>query len=98
MKVLVTGASGFTGSHLANTLVEKGYEVYGLVRPASKVNAISPKVTLIKGDLTSRSDVDHAVQGKDIVYHIAALYRDQGASDQDFHDVNVTGTRHVMDS
>jgi len=98
MKVLVTGVSGFTGSHLANALVQRGYEVYGLVRPTSNVSTISPKVTLIQGDLTSQAAVDQAVQGMDIVYHIAATYRDSGISEQTYYDINVTGTRHVIEA
>ncbi len=98
MKVLVTGASGFTGGHLANTLAEKGYDVYGFVRPTSNVDALSAKVTLIRGDITVRDAVHRAVQGMDRVYHIAATYRDSGISEQTYYDVNVTGTRHVVDA
>lgn len=96
MKVLVTGASGFTGSHLANALVQRGYDVYGFVRPTSNVSTLSPKITLLQGDLTSQASVDRAVQGMDIVYHIAATYRDSGVSQQTYYDVNVMGTRHVI--
>ena len=72
MKILVTGASGFTGSHLANALVQRGHEVYGFVRPTSSVSALSPSVHLVRGDLANQSDVDHAIRGMDMVYHIAA--------------------------
>ena len=98
MKALVTGASGFTGFHLANALVQRDYEVYGFVRPTSNVSNLSPRVNLIQGDLTSRASVYLAVQDMDIVCHIAATYRDAGASQQTYYDVNVTGTRHVIEA
>jgi nucleoside-diphosphate-sugar epimerase len=98
MKALVTGASGFAGSHLANALVQRGYEVYGFVRPTSNVSNLSPKVTIIQGDLTSQASVYCAVQDMDIVYHIAATYRDSGVSQQTYYDVNVMGTRHVIEA
>jgi nucleoside-diphosphate-sugar epimerase len=98
MKALVTGASGFTGFHLANALVQRGYEVYGFVRPTSNVSNLSPQVTLIQGDLTSQASIYRAVQDMDIVYHIAATYRDSGASQQTYYDVNVMGTRHVIEA
>ena len=64
MKALVTGASGFAGSHLANALVHRGYDVYGFVRPTSNVSHLSPRVTLIQGDLTSQLDFGHLVSLK----------------------------------
>jgi nucleoside-diphosphate-sugar epimerase len=98
MKILVTGASGFTGSHLANALVQRGHEVYGFVRPTSNVSALSPGVHLVRGDLANKSDVDEAIRGTDMVYHIAACYREPGVPDQMYFDVNVTGTRHVAEA
>jgi nucleoside-diphosphate-sugar epimerase len=73
MKALVTGASGFIGSYLANVLVQRGYDVYGFVRPTSNVSHLSPKVTTIQGDLISHAPIYWAVQGMDIVYHVAAI-------------------------
>ena len=98
MKILVTGASGFTGSHLANTLVKRGHEVYGFVRPTSQVRALSSQVRIIRGDLANQSDIDRAVRDMDMVYHIAACYREAGVSQQTYFDVNVMGTRHVVDA
>ena len=98
MNALVTGASGFAGSRLANALVQRGYKVYGFVRPMSNVSNLSTQITLIQGDLTSQASVDGAIQDMDIVYHIAATYRDSGVSQQTYYDVNVMGTRHVIEA
>lgn len=98
MKVLVTGASGFTGSNLANALVRQGDEVYGFVRPTSQVDSLSPEVSLIRGDLTSQASVHQAVKDMDIVYHVAATFRDSGIAKQGYYDVNVAGTRHVVEA
>ena len=98
MKILVTGASGFTGSHLANALVQRDHEVYGFVRPTSQVKGLASQVRIIRGDLANRSDVDSAIRDMDMVYHIAACYREPGVPDQVYFDVNVMGTRHVIDA
>jgi nucleoside-diphosphate-sugar epimerase len=98
MKVLVTGANGFTGSHLAHALLAKGYQVHAFVRDAAKLNGL---VTLgakpVTGDLTDRAAVARAVKGVDAVYHIAAAYRDN-LPYQALHAANVEGTRHLLDA
>lgn len=99
MKALVTGASGFTGFHLAKTLKERGVEVYGFVRSKSRLSDLEKGgIQPVYGDLTNAESVEKAVQGMDVVYHIAASYRESGASVERLHDINVNGTRHVMDA
>ncbi|MBU0761928.1 MAG: NAD-dependent epimerase/dehydratase family protein [Candidatus Altiarchaeota archaeon] len=73
-KVLVTGASGFAGSHLAKLLVSKGYDVRVLVRKTSSLDYIRDfldKVEVVHGDITSESDLADAIEGCDIVCHVA---------------------------
>lgn len=103
-RVLVTGASGFTGSQLALTLARRGYHVRAMVRQDSDRSLISPNhgqppgIELVTGDLRSDQDVGHAVDGCDHVYHIAALYRSARFPDQTYWDVNVGGTQRVFDA
>ena len=97
--VLVTGATGFTGGHLARFLVQKGFRVRALVRPGKDASALtSVGIEIATGDLTDRESLDAAMSGIDVVYHIAALYREEGVSKQRFWDVNVTGTKNLIEA
>jgi dihydroflavonol-4-reductase len=99
MKALVTGVSGFTGSHLARALLGRGYEVHGFVRSAGRAAGLAREgVVLHEGNLTDADSVARAVEGMDAVYHIAASYREAGLPDAEYHNVNVLGTKHVLDA
>jgi nucleoside-diphosphate-sugar epimerase len=96
---LVTGASGFTGGHLARALLRRGYRVRALVRSRAKAGALERAgAEIAEGDLTQARDVDKAVKGCSQVYHIAALYRQAKYPDHVYYDVNVGGTRHVLEA
>jgi nucleoside-diphosphate-sugar epimerase len=101
MKVLVTGATGFTGGHLARHLLKAGHDVALLVRPSSVARAdglAQAGADVRAGDLTDRAAVIRAVSGCDVVYHIAATYREAGQGDAAYTRVNVDGTRHVLEA
>ena len=101
MKVLVTGATGFTGAHLARTLARAGDSVAALVRPRSVERAASLKsegIEIRVGDLSDAASVERAVAGCELVYHIAATYREPGQSNSAYRRVNVEGTRHVLEA
>jgi len=99
MKVMVTGATGFTGGHLARTLKQRGHEVRALVRDASKASALERDgIVAVAGDLTDAAAVRRAAESCDVVYHIAAVYREAKHPDSYYHDINVEGTRHVADA
>jgi nucleoside-diphosphate-sugar epimerase len=98
-KVLVTGVSGFTGSNLAKALIWNGDDVYGFARPSSRLNGLHEAgIHILKGDITDANSVAEAVKGMDIVYHIAASYRESGLPDSEYYQVNVGGTRHVLEA
>jgi len=103
MKVLVTGATGFTGGHLATTLAARGEDVRALVRPKSLArfatsDAAAAGVAALPGDLSAPDAVREAVDGVEVVYHIAATYREAGQPDEAYRAVNVDGTRHVLEA
>jgi len=67
MRALITGITGQDGSYLAEFLLEKGYEVYGLVRRSSlekydRIEHITDQIKFVEGDLTDQGSLDHAVQ------------------------------------
>jgi nucleoside-diphosphate-sugar epimerase len=94
---LVTGGSGFLGSHLVEALVARGENVRALVRPTSQLAHLeSLGVELAYGDLTDAQSLRRAVQGMERVYHCAALAADWGASWETFRAINVTGVRSLL--
>ena len=98
-RVLVTGATGFTGGHLARTLIRRGYQVQALVRrPAEAADLQQLGVDIVEGDLLSRPAIERAVAGASTVYHIAALYRSARHNDQHYWDVNVGGTEKLLEA
>lgn len=79
MRALITGVTGQDGSYLAEFLLEKGYEVYGLVRRSSlekfdRIQLCIDKINLVEGDLTDQSSLDSVIQAvqPDEVYNLAA--------------------------
>jgi dihydroflavonol-4-reductase len=97
--VLVTGATGFAGGHLARVLLTRGYRVRALVRPATDASQlVNAGIEVALGDITDASAVARAVAGVDVVYHIAAVYRTAGHPDAYYRAVNAGGTRHVLDA
>lgn len=99
MIALVTGASGFIGSHIADRCLKDGYQVRVLVRKGNGAipDLANRDVTVIEGDIRDASAVSRAVEGCDIVFHAAAVTSDWGEL-QDFIDINVGGTRNVAEA
>ena len=76
MNVLVTGATGFTGGHLARRLVTQGDTVRAVVRDPSKARDLAKAgIEVVAGDLTDRASLLAAMRGVEVVYNIGALYR-----------------------
>ncbi|MGE0451757.1 MAG: NAD-dependent epimerase/dehydratase family protein [Vicinamibacterales bacterium] len=101
MNVLVTGANGFTGGHLARALRRRGHSVRGLVRPSNRASAADIEadgVEVVYGDLRDAASLDAAVAGVEMVYHVAALYREAGLPPSAYVDVNVRGTERLLDA
>jgi len=101
--VLVTGATGFTGGYLATLLAARGDEVRALVRPKSRARfdrspLAAVGVQAAEGDLTNAADMRRASAGVEVVYHIAATYREAGQPDAAYRAINVDGTRNVLDA
>lgn len=99
MQNLVTGATGFTGGHLARSLVKAGQKVRALVRPGSKTADLAAQgVEIFEGELTNAADVTAAAAGCGRIYHIAAVFRTAGHPDDYYREVNVGGTLNVLEA
>jgi 2-alkyl-3-oxoalkanoate reductase len=97
MKALVTGATGFVGSHLAEALREKGDEVTALVRSPSKAAALGPLgVRVVPGDLDDPASLARAVEGQDVVFHVAGLVA--ARDEHGFLRTNRDGTANLVDA
>lgn len=107
MKVLVTGAAGFIGSHLAEALVRKGDRVRVFIRYSSSgswgwLEALEPAIRreleVVRGDLKDGDAVTKAVRGTELVYHLGALIAIPYSyvHPNDFVQTNIVGTAHVL--
>jgi dihydroflavonol-4-reductase len=90
-KVLVTGASGFVGSHLVDTLIERGTRVKCLVRETSDLKYLKhPSIELAYGGLDPSTDWDSVLDGVETIYHVAGKTFARRAAD--YFEVNHKGT------
>jgi nucleoside-diphosphate-sugar epimerase len=97
LKVLVTGASGFIGRKLCYSLAEMGYEVIGLCRNVNHPFLLHHKnIHFVKGDVLDESSLARVMKGCYQVYHTAAMAKMWCRREQDFFDINVTGTNNVL--
>jgi dihydroflavonol-4-reductase len=100
VRVLVTGATGFTGGHLARALAARGDSVSALVRtegPAASALA-QAGITLVMGDLRDSQALAAAIGGVDVVYHVAAMYRQAGLGDEVYRAVNAVAVGDVVEA
>ena len=98
MPILLTGASGFLGSHIAERLDEKGVEVRALVRPTSDTRFLEGlrHVTLVPGTLGDSRGLRAAMDGVDGVIHAAGLVKAERPAD--FYRTNEEGTANLLDA
>ncbi|MCQ9207108.1 MAG: NAD(P)-dependent oxidoreductase [Omnitrophica bacterium] len=96
MKVLITGATGFIGRHLAERLVEEGYEVICAGRSLAKLSALPDKVKTVRIDLERKETIVEAIgrNNPDVVYHCAALVGSRSL--KKLLRVNKDGTENVL--
>jgi dihydroflavonol-4-reductase len=92
--VLVTGASGFLGWHVARLLLERGHSVRALLRAGSRIDQLD--VERVTGDLRDPASLARAVSGCALVFHIAADYRLWAKDPGELYRSNVEGTRNVL--
>ncbi len=97
MKALVTGATGFVGAAVVRQLLAGGWEVRGLVRPASDLrNVRGLSLETMLGDLRDSASLDAACRGCDALFHVAADYRLWARDSAELYRTNVDGTRNIL--
>jgi dihydroflavonol-4-reductase len=97
MKIFVTGATGFLGSHVARQLLAMGADLRLLVRPSSRTDNIADlPVERVLGDLRDPESLKNGMAGCEFVFHVAADYRLWARHGQELYDSNVEGTRNVI--
>lgn len=95
MKALVTGATGFVGSHVAEALLRRGAEVTALVRSPSKASLLNQLgVRQVRGDLHDRAALVEAAQGQDTIVHVAGLVA--ARDEAEFRSGNREGTANLI--
>jgi dihydroflavonol-4-reductase len=98
VRVFVTGGTGFIGSHLIQRLAHDRHELRCLVRQTSDVQLLQEVgATLITGDVTDKASMLDGMKGCDWVVDVAAVYETWVPDRQIYTDVNVHGTRNVME-
>lgn len=100
MKVLVTGAGGFIGSHLVDSQLEKGHNVRAVDLHLDLLNHLGghPRLEAILGDITDQKLVKELVEEVEIVYHLASAHLDVALTDEHYRRVNVEGTLCLLEA
>jgi nucleoside-diphosphate-sugar epimerase len=99
MRYFLTGATGFLGGHLAKRLRAANHDVVALVRDRSRAVKLEKLgIELHEGDITDRASLEKPMTGDDGVFHIAAWYKLGVREPQLAYQINVEGTRNVLES
>jgi 2-alkyl-3-oxoalkanoate reductase len=100
MQVLVTGGTGFVGSHLVRRLLSHGHRVRCLDKSAGLFDSELTELgaCLVRGSVTDAEKVGECVAGCEVVYHLASPFGDILQPDQVYWDVEVNGTRNVLEA
>ncbi|HQY20960.1 MAG TPA: NAD-dependent epimerase/dehydratase family protein [Ignavibacteria bacterium] len=96
MKAFITGATGFVGSHLADKLLEKNYDVYCLKRSTSSTKWLDGKnINFIDGDLFSNETLENVIKDMDYVFHVAGVVKSRTA--EGFYKSNYESTKNLLE-
>jgi nucleoside-diphosphate-sugar epimerase len=100
MRVLITGAGGFIGSHLVDSQLEHGHHVRAVDLHLDLLGhqAAQPRLQVIRGDITDRDIVQKLVEEMDVVYHLASAHLDTSLSDEHYQHVNAGATLSLLEA
>jgi dihydroflavonol-4-reductase len=96
MKAFITGATGFVGSHLVDRLLEKGYDVFCLVRKTSNLQWLKDKnIHLVEGDLFSNDVLAATIKDMDYIFHVAGVVKSKDKAG--FEKGNFLATKNLLE-
>lgn len=96
MKALISGSTGFVGSHLADKLIDKGYDVYCLTRKTSNLQWLKgKKVHLVEGDLFSNDVLSDTIKEMDYIFHVAGVVK--AKNKEGFEKGNYLATKNLLE-
>ena len=99
MTTLVTGATGFVGSHVVRQLVNQGHAVRIFARPTSNAEILADlPVERVEGDLRDAASIERAMRGIRRVFHVAADYRLWTPRPEEIYETNVAGTQRLLEA
>jgi len=109
MRTLVTGATGFIGSHLVEYLIKKGHKVRVLVRkkefekrPFDRIDSIKLinqlNVEICFGDLLDNNSLKKCVKNIDVIFHLAAIARPMAIPRKKYFEINEKGTKNLLEA
>lgn len=100
MKILVTGGTGFTGKALVRRLIDLGHDVVALdYKEGLRTQELRDwGAEVVLGSVTDKEVVRRAMRGVELVHHVAAAFREMNVPDTYYYEVNVNGTRNVLEA
>jgi len=100
MNILVTGATGFIGTHLTRALLAQGFHCTCLVRPTSNIVELTEldNIRIVQGDIADKASLKNTMADVQVIYHLAGQIGEWGVPDEKFFAVNVEGTRNLLEA
>lgn len=99
MRILITGAGGFIGSHLVEDQLRRGHEVTALDIHSDVLKPWigNPNLKVVEGDFTDRERIDPLLEGQEVCFHLASAHLEKDVDESYFFRVNVQGARDFVE-
>ena len=95
-KILITGATGFTGRALTHKLIDAGAEIRIIARESSDAGDLADEsITWFRGDVADPELAQHATDGVEYIFHIAAAFREVKATEEDYRNIHLYSTQNL---
>jgi dihydroflavonol-4-reductase len=98
MRVAITGATGFLGSHLVRRFLADGHAVAALARSSDKARQLPEAADTVIGDINEAEAVDRLVDRAEVVIHTVSNFRVASGPPESYRRINVEGTRNILEA